>query len=119
MVSRRLALLADLAFKNRASQVYLALVAVAVVFVTVVTLSAQQQGDASLAGVWLGLLAAPTVFLFFSVGELVGEDFATSIGFLVPALLISYLIQSIALGAFARLLKRAPKATSEGHPGKA
>ncbi|MEV0779910.1 hypothetical protein [Streptomyces sp. NPDC050428] len=94
---------ARLVYGNRASQIYLALVAAAAVLVTVDTQFVHQD-DASLAGVWLFFLAAPTVFLFFVGGSLVGDSFASSSGFGYVALIASVLIQAAAIGAFVRVL---------------
>ncbi|MFD6988163.1 SCO4225 family membrane protein [Streptomyces sp. NPDC059943] len=90
---------------NRASRIYLALVAAAAVFVAVDTLFVRHD-DASFAGVWLFALAAPTVFLFFAGGSLMGESFASSSAFGYVALIASVLIQAAAIGAFVRLLLR-------------
>ncbi|MFJ2213795.1 SCO4225 family membrane protein [Streptomyces sp. NPDC101062] len=117
MNSERLTELARLAFKNRASQVYLALVAAATVFVTVDTLFVHHE-DASFAGVWLFSLAAPTVFVFLIGGGALGEGFASSAGFLYPALIVSVLVQAVAIGAFVRLLRHRPT-TATGHPREA
>lgn len=56
---------ARLVYGNRASRIYLAVVAATAVFVAVDTLFVHHD-DASFAGVWLFFLAAPTVFLFFA-----------------------------------------------------
>jgi hypothetical protein len=93
-----------LTFRNPASLVYLALVTVATLFVTVDMLFVTHD-DASLAGVWLFLLAAPTVFVFLIGGELLASGVAESAGYLYPALVLSVLIQSYALGAFVHLLR--------------
>ncbi|MEV7867507.1 hypothetical protein AB0P17_15705 [Streptomyces sp. NPDC088124] len=117
MVSGRLTGLARLAYGNRASQVYLALVAAAALFVTVDTLFVHHD-DASFAGTWLFFLAAPTVFVFLIGGGMIGEGLAASSGFLYPALVLSVLIQSIAIGAFVRLLLHR-SATGTAHPREA
>ncbi|MFE3830938.1 SCO4225 family membrane protein [Streptomyces sp. NPDC059092] len=117
MTSERLTGLARLAFKNRASQVYLALVAAATVFVTVDTLFVH-HADASIAGVWLFFLAAPTVFLFLIGGGAIGEGFVASAGFLYPALVVSVLVQAVAIGPFVRLLRHRP-APATGRPREA
>ncbi|MEV0040864.1 hypothetical protein [Streptomyces sp. NPDC050804] len=115
MASGLLTTLARLTFGNRVSQVYLGLVAATTVFVAVDTLFVQHQ-DASFAGVWVFFLAAPTVFVFFMGGELVGGTFADSAAFVYPALVLSVLIQAAALGGFVRLL-RDPRRPS--HPREA
>ncbi|MFI6080732.1 SCO4225 family membrane protein [Streptomyces sp. NPDC051217] len=94
---------ARLIYGNRASQIYLAVVAATAVLVAVDTLFVHHD-DASFAGVWLFLLAAPTVFLFFAGGSLIGESFASSSAFGYVALIASVLIQAAALGAFVRVL---------------
>ncbi|WP_406002279.1 SCO4225 family membrane protein [Streptomyces sp. NBC_00829] len=109
---QRLGATARLAFGNRASQVYLALVAVATVYVTVDTVFVHHE-DASLAGVWLFLLASPTMFGFLMAARLFGDAVAGSAWFLYPALVASVLIQSLALGLFVRLLRGRPHAA---HP---
>ncbi|MFB8351058.1 SCO4225 family membrane protein [Streptomyces niveus] len=88
---------------NRASRIYLALVAATAVLVTVDTLFVHTD-DASFAGVWLFALAAPTVFLFFAGGSAIGESFASSAAFGYVALIASVLVQAAAIGAFVRLL---------------
>ncbi|WP_330177162.1 hypothetical protein OG875_28840 [Streptomyces sp. NBC_01498] len=110
MTSGRLTTLTRLAqrparmiYGNRASQIYLAVVAATAVFVAVDTLFVHHN-DASFAGVWLFFLAAPTVFLFFAGGSLIGDSFASSSGFGYLALIASVLIQAAAIGAFVRLL---------------
>lgn len=104
----RLTALARLTFGNRPAQVYLALVAATAVFVAIDTTFVHRE-DASLAGVWLLLLAAPTIFGFMILGTLFGDSFAESAAFLYPALVVSVLLQALALGLFTRLL------TGHGH----
>ncbi|MEU0375098.1 hypothetical protein ABZ070_33930 [Streptomyces sp. NPDC006283] len=99
----RLTTLVRLAFGNRAAQGYLALVAVAAVYVAVDTLFVHHE-DASFAGIWLFLLTAPTIFGFMAVGTLIGDTVTESAAFLYPALVLSVLIQAMALGLFVRLL---------------
>ncbi|MFJ8074189.1 SCO4225 family membrane protein [Streptomyces sp. NPDC096176] len=99
----RLTTLARLAFGNRAAQAYLALVAVAAVYVAIDTAFVHHE-DASFAGIWLFLLAAPTIFGFMAVGTLLGDTVAESAAFLYPALALSVLIQALALGLFVRML---------------
>ncbi|MFF3751778.1 SCO4225 family membrane protein [Streptomyces sp. NPDC002018] len=107
MASGLLTTLARLTFGNRASQIYLGLVAVTTAFVTIDTLFVDHQ-DASFAGVWLFFLAAPTIFVFFIGGELLGGTFADSAAFVYPALVLSVLIQAAALGGFVRLFRDRP-----------
>ncbi|MCX5207096.1 hypothetical protein OG897_37540 [Streptomyces sp. NBC_00237] len=108
----------QLTFRNPASVVYLSLVTVAAVFVTVDMLFVTHD-DASLAGVWLFLLAAPTVFLFMIGGDLLPGGVADSAAYLYPALVLSVLIQSFALGAFVRLLRGERHARARSVPGSA
>ncbi|MFF2523115.1 SCO4225 family membrane protein [Streptomyces liangshanensis] len=115
MTSGRLTALARLTFGNRASQVYLGLVAATTVFVAVDTLFVHHQ-DASFAGIWLFFLAAPTVFLFFVGGGVLGDGVAGSAAYLYAALVLSVLVQSAALGAFVRLLRDRPR---PAHPREA
>ncbi|MEV8410319.1 hypothetical protein AB0R12_32430 [Streptomyces niveus] len=98
---------ARLVYGNRASRIYLAVVAATAVFVAVDTLFVHHD-DASFAGVWLFFLAAPTVFLFFAGGSMIGESFASSSAFGYVALVASVLIQAAAVGAFVRLLSDRP-----------
>ncbi|MFI5804763.1 SCO4225 family membrane protein [Streptomyces sp. NPDC051561] len=103
MKAHRLHDLAQLTYRNPASRVYLTLVTVAALFVTVDMLLITHD-DASLAGVWLFLLAAPTVFVFLIGGHLLAVGVADSAAYLYPALVLSVLIQSYALGALVHLL---------------
>ncbi|WP_405935579.1 hypothetical protein OG338_01475 [Streptomyces sp. NBC_00726] len=96
--------LARLTFGNAASLVYLGAVAAAAVFVTVDTLLVSHE-DASFAGVWLFLLAAPTVFLFLLGGSLAGAESFGPAWFMYLALTVSVLVQSLALGWFVRLVR--------------
>ncbi|MFF1422397.1 SCO4225 family membrane protein [Streptomyces sp. NPDC058280] len=108
MNALRLTALARLTFGNRASQIYLGLVAAVTVFVAADTLFVHHE-DASFAGVWLFFLAAPAIFAFFMGGGLLGDAVAESAGFLYPALVLSVLLQSAALGGFVRLLRDRPR----------
>ncbi|GHA48694.1 hypothetical protein GCM10010329_83810 [Streptomyces spiroverticillatus] len=115
--------LVQLTFRNPASVVYLSLVTVAALFVTVDMLFVTHD-DASLAGVWLFLLAAPTVFLFMIGGDLLAGAVADSAAFLYPSLVLSVLVQSYALGLFVRLMRGGPlrggrRAPSGSVPGSA
>lgn len=110
MTSRHTANLVRLTFTNRASLTYLAVVAAAAVFVAVDTLFVHRE-DASFAGVWLFLLAAPTVFVFLMAGSLFGDALAGSAWFLYPALLLSVLLQSLVLGLFVRFLRGGARST--------
>ncbi|MEE1740578.1 hypothetical protein [Streptomyces sp. BE147] len=106
--------LVRLTFGNAVSLCYLALVFAAAVFVTVDTLFVSHE-DASFAGVWLFLLAAPTVFVFFVGSSLAGAESGGPAWFMYLALVVSVLAQSLALGWFTRLLRRGGGARS-AHP---
>ncbi|MCX5345315.1 SCO4225 family membrane protein [Streptomyces atratus] len=101
---RHVRTLARLTFGNAASLIYLGLVLAAAVFVTVDTLFVAHE-DASFAGVWLFLLAAPTVFVFFIGSALWGAAAAGPAWFVYLALVVSVLLQSLALGWFVRLVR--------------
>ncbi|TXS01659.1 hypothetical protein EAO73_24495 [Streptomyces sp. col6] len=108
--------LARLTFGNAASLLYLGAVAVAAVFVTVDTLFVTHD-DASFAGVWLFLMAAPTVFLFLLGGSLAGAESFGPAWFMYLALTVSVLVQSLALGWFVRLVVRGgARRTGSAHP---
>ncbi|WUS95625.1 hypothetical protein OHA46_02535 [Streptomyces sp. NBC_00708] len=107
--------LARLTFGNAASLLYLGAVAVAAVFVTVDTLFVTHD-DASFAGVWLFLMAAPTVFLFLLGGSLAGADSFGPAWFMYLALTVSVLVQSLALGWFVRLVRGGARRTRSPHP---
>ncbi|MEU8888548.1 hypothetical protein [Streptomyces sp. NPDC048442] len=109
---------AQLTFRNPASLAYLALVTVAALFVTVDMLFVTHD-DASLAGVWLFLLSAPTVFLFLIGGDLLASSVADSAAFLYPALVLSVLIQAYALGLLVRLLRGERRTAARGVTGSA
>ncbi|MET7344521.1 SCO4225 family membrane protein [Streptomyces sp. NPDC087866] len=107
--------LARLTFGNVASLLYLGAVAVAAVFVTVDTLFVTHE-DASFAGVWLFLMAAPTVFLFLLGGSLAGAESFGPAWFMYLALTVSVLVQSLALGWFVRLVRGGARRTHAAHP---
>ncbi|MFG3137754.1 SCO4225 family membrane protein [Streptomyces sp. NPDC048211] len=96
--------LARLTFGNAASRIYLGVVAATTVFVTMDTLFVTHE-DASFAGVWLFLLAAPTVFVFLVGSSTLGAEALGPDWFVYLALVVSVLVQSLALGWFARLLR--------------
>ncbi|WP_097871930.1 SCO4225 family membrane protein [Streptomyces sp. rh34] len=106
--------LVRLAFRNTASLIYLGLVLAVTLFVAADTLFVTHE-DASFSGVWLFLLAAPTIFLFFFGGSLAGAEAGGPAWFLVLALVVSVLVQSLAIGWFVRLVRRAGPAES-AHP---
>ncbi len=107
MNSERLGTVTRLAFGSLPSQVYLALVALAALYVTIDSAFVHHE-DASFAGVWLFLLTAPTVFAFLIVGELFGDAVGGSVWFLYVAMALSVVIQSLAIGLFVRLLRGRP-----------
>lgn len=106
--------LVRLTFRDPASLIYLGLVLAATLFVAVDTLFVAHE-DASFSGVWLFLIAAPTVFLFLLGGSLAGVRAGGPAWFLVLGLVVSVLVQSLALGWFVRLVRRAGSAGS-AHP---
>ncbi|MEW1891713.1 MULTISPECIES: hypothetical protein [unclassified Streptomyces] len=107
--------LARLTFGNAASLVYLGAVAAAAVFVTVDTLLVAHD-DASFAGVWLFLLAAPTVFVFLLGGSMAGAESFGPAWFMYLALTVSVLVQSLALGWFVRLVRGGARRSRTAHP---
>ncbi|WP_330451560.1 MULTISPECIES: SCO4225 family membrane protein [unclassified Streptomyces] len=107
--------LARLTFGNTASLIYLGAVVAAAVFVTVDTLLVTHE-DASLAGVWLFLLAAPTVFLFLLGGSMAGAESFGPAWFMYLALTVSVLVQSLALGWFVRFVRGGARRTRAAHP---
>ncbi|MEV0495352.1 SCO4225 family membrane protein [Streptomyces atratus] len=114
MNKQHLRALARLTFGNPASLIYLGVVLATAVFVAVDTLFISHE-DASFAGVWLFLLAAPTVFVFFVAGTLWGTDAAGPAWFVYLALVVSVLVQALALGWFVRLVRRGGRSRS-AHP---
>ncbi|WP_442818661.1 SCO4225 family membrane protein [Streptomyces sp. NBC_01320] len=111
MNKQHLRALARLTFGNPASLIYLGVVLATAVFVAVDTLFVQHE-DASFAGVWLFLLAAPTVFVFFVGSTLWGADAAGPAWFVYLALVVSVLVQALALGWFVRLVRRGGRSRS-------
>ncbi|MEU1282110.1 hypothetical protein [Streptomyces sp. NPDC005805] len=110
----RLTALARLTFGNLASRVYLGLVAAVAVFVAVDTAFVHHD-DASLAGVWLFFVAAPTVFALMALGSLFGQEVVVSAPFLYTVLVVAVLFQACALGWFVRLLGGLGQPS---HPGR-
>lgn len=102
--ARRLPGLVRSAVVSRASLAYLGVVAATALFVAVDSLFVH-QADVSLAGVWLFLLAAPAIFVFMIAGSVLGDAAAGSAWFLYPSLVVSVLVQAVALGLFVRLLR--------------
>ncbi|THA71368.1 hypothetical protein E6P78_05375 [Streptomyces sp. A0958] len=115
MNHRYLRTLARLAFGNATSLVYLGAVAATAVFVTVDTLFVAHE-DASFAGIWLFLLAAPTVFVFLLGSSAAGAESFGPTWFMYLALVVSVLVQSLALGWFARLVRGGSGRTRTAHP---
>jgi hypothetical protein len=116
MNKQHLRALARLAFGNPASLIYLGVVLATAVFVAVDTLFVPHE-DASFAGVWLFLLAAPTVFVFFVGSTLWGGDATGPAWFVYLALVVSVLVQALALGWFVRLVRRGGRSSSAHPPG--
>ncbi|WPW33354.1 hypothetical protein P6B95_07460 [Streptomyces atratus] len=106
--------LARLTFGNTASLIYLGLVLAAAVFVSVDILFVAHE-DTSFAGVWLFLLAAPTVFVFFIGSALWGAEAAGPAWFVHLALVVSVVLQSLALGWCVRLVRGGSR-TRTAHP---
>jgi hypothetical protein len=94
--------LVRLMFGNPASAVYLGVVGVAVVFAVVAPLFGG-NGDASMAWVWPGLFTLPAFSLFLTLGGVAGAD--ASAAFFVVGIVVSALVQSLALGAFLEMLR--------------
>ncbi|MCX5138480.1 MULTISPECIES: SCO4225 family membrane protein [unclassified Streptomyces] len=115
LTTRHVRALARLTFGNVASLIYLGVVAATAVFVTVDTLFVAHE-DASFAGVWLFFLAAPTVFVFFVGGAVLGAEAAGPAWFLYLALVVSVLVQSLALGWFVRLVRGVTGRARPAHP---
>ncbi|MFI6062921.1 SCO4225 family membrane protein [Streptomyces sp. NPDC051286] len=111
MNKQRLRALARMTFGNAASLVYLGVVLATAVFVAVDTVFVPHE-DASFAGVWLFLLAAPTVFVFFVGSTLWGADAAGPAWFVYLALVVSVLVQALALGWFLQLVRRGGRSRS-------
>ncbi|MFI2781167.1 SCO4225 family membrane protein [Streptomyces sp. ALB3] len=103
VTGKQLRTLVRLTFGNAASRIYLGLVLAVAVLVAVDTLFVSHD-DASLSGVWLFLLAAPTVVVFLVGGSMAGADAGGPAWFLHAALVVSVLVQACALGWFSRLL---------------
>ncbi|MEU0835345.1 hypothetical protein [Streptomyces sp. NPDC005969] len=111
MNKQHLRALARLTFGNPASLIYLGVVLATAVFVAVDTVFVPHE-DASFAGVWLFLLAAPTVFVFFVGSTLWGADAARPAWFVYLALVVSVLVQALALGWFVRPVRRGGRSRS-------
>lgn len=115
MTNQRLRGVVRLTFGNAASLIYLGVVAATVVFVTVDTLFVAHD-DASFAGIWLFLLAAPTVFAFLAGSSMWGAEAVGPDWYMYLALVVSVLVQSFALGWFVRLLRGGAGRTRSAHP---
>lgn len=110
--------LARLTFGNAASLVYLGVVVATTVFVAVDTLFVFHE-DASFAGVWLFFLAAPTVFVFLLGSSMLGAETLGPDWFVYLALVVSVLVQSLALGWFARVLRGSRGRARQARPRNA
>ncbi|MGQ4484985.1 SCO4225 family membrane protein [Streptomyces sp. SAS_281] len=96
--------LVRLTFGNAASLLYLGAVVAAAVLVAADTLFIAHE-DASFAGVWLFLLAAPAVFVFLLGSSAAGAESFGPAWFMYLALTVSVLVQSLALGWFVQLVR--------------
>ncbi len=103
--NQRVRTAARLTFGNPASLICLGPVLAVAAFVAVDTLFVH-HADASLAGVRLFFLAAPTVFVFLIGGSMAGADAGVPAWLRLPALMVSVLVQAFALGWFTRLVRR-------------
>jgi hypothetical protein len=93
-----------LMFANPASAVYLGVVGVAIGVATIQPLFTD-HGMESLIWVWPALLTLPTFALVALAGEtLFGADAVT--GYLITGVVVSALVQSLALGALWQTLRR-------------
>ncbi|MBM7439717.1 SCO4225 family membrane protein [Streptomyces sp. HB132] len=111
---QRLREVARLTFGNTASRIYLGLVLAVAVFVAVDTMYVSHD-DASLAGVWVFFLAAPTVFAFLIGSSIAGADAGGPAWFVYLALVVSVLVQACALGWFSQLFRGKHRGRS-AHP---
>lgn len=101
-----------LLFANPVSAVYLAVVGLAT-GVAVVQPLFVHHGLESLIWVWPALLTFPTFALFAAVGEAVfGPE--SALWYLITGVVVSALVQSLALGAAWNALRR-PKRHRPGH----
>ncbi|MFJ9795372.1 SCO4225 family membrane protein [Streptomyces sp. NPDC101145] len=91
-----------LAFGNIASGVYLAVVA-AVTALVIRDLWFVEHPDASFAVLGLIAVAAPTLLVLLAAGELAAGGLVESSWFLWAAFGVSVILQSLAVGALARL----------------
>ncbi|NBM14751.1 SCO4225 family membrane protein [Streptomyces sp. GC420] len=112
--TRRLHGLARLTFGNPASMVYLGLVAAATLFLVFDTLFVD-HADASFAGVYLLALASPTLFLFFGAEQLLWGGAEAPHWLLYVAVAVSVLVQSLLIGSVLRYL-RGPAGAVRHHP---
>ncbi|MFJ9701475.1 SCO4225 family membrane protein [Streptomyces fradiae] len=99
---------ARLAFGNIASGVYLAVVAVVGALVAHNLLLTEHE-DASFAAVWLVLVAAPAMPALLAGGALAGDAALASPWFFWAAFAVAVFLQSLAVGALARLVTGAPR----------
>ncbi|MFV2121115.1 SCO4225 family membrane protein [Streptomyces sp. Act-28] len=108
--------LVRLTFGNVASGVYLAIVAVGGA-VAAHDLWFTDREDASLAAVGLIAVAAPTMLVLLAGGELAGDALIETPWFFWAAFAGSVLVQSLAVGALARLAAGAPRHEPRPHGG--
>ncbi|MFI0908766.1 SCO4225 family membrane protein [Streptomyces sioyaensis] len=106
MNSRRLKSIARLTFGNRASQIYLALVAAAAVEFLV------DHGTYPFAGILLLFVSMPTIFVFMGVEGLSGLE--VPYGSTHAYVVASILIQSLLIGALASRVRTWFRARTQG-----
>ncbi|MEU9414441.1 hypothetical protein [Streptomyces sp. NPDC051000] len=98
---------------NRASAIYLGLIACLVAMATAVTLFADDPG---FIWVWPAFLALPTFFVVGTLGEAVWGGTAMPDWFFFGGIVLSVLIQSFALGALLEVLRRRRTGTDPRRP---
>ncbi|GGQ27616.1 SCO4225 family membrane protein [Streptomyces roseolilacinus] len=108
--------LVRLAFGNVASGAYLAIVAVVTALV-VHDLWFTDHEDASFAAVGLIAVASPTMPVVLAGGTLGGDALLGSAGFFWAAFAVSVLVQSLGVGALARMATRARRHEPRTHGG--
>ncbi|MDK1474733.1 hypothetical protein QNO07_15100 [Streptomyces sp. 549] len=97
---------------NPVSLGYLALAGAAVLFAAGDALLGSHE-DASMAGVWVMLVAAPTVFVLLFTENLFWEAGEGPTWFLLLVIAVSALIQAVLLGACLRAFRRRAAATED------
>ncbi|MFH8751644.1 SCO4225 family membrane protein [Streptomyces rimosus] len=103
----RLRGLARLTFGNPVSRIYLALVVAAVLFALVDLVFVEHQ-DASFAGIWAVLLAAPTIFPLWFAGDALWSQTGSPSWYLVLTLVVAALVNALLLGLVHRGLRGRP-----------